>query len=146
MNVLEFGPLHANDVQLVGDMFVEHAAETFGVTLPQAAKLVDWSWFERADSLIAVVVRDAGVPVGYGVAELHRNAVGELEACDADVYLKPAYRRGYVGVRLVRALEEAGRQAGAKRAFVTVLPGRPTERLLPRMGYQVASTVFRIDL
>lgn len=146
MNTLEFTPLRAADVQAIGDLFIEHAAETLNAPAAQAAKLVDWSWFERADRLIAVVVRDAGVPVGYGVAELHRNAVGELEACDADVYLKPAYRRGYVGVRLVRALEEAGRQAGAKRAFVTVLPGRPTERLLPRMGYQVASTVFRIDL
>lgn len=146
MNVLEFGPLHANDVQLVGDMFVEHAAETFGVTLPQAAKLVDWSWFEHTDRLLAVVARDEGTAVGYGVAELRRGRTGEIEVCDADVYLRPAYRRGFVGVRLMRAVEEAARRAGAKRIFAKVLPGRPTERLLPRMGYRVAETVFTIDL
>jgi GNAT superfamily N-acetyltransferase len=97
---------------------------------------VAWDSYQRLElfgMMACVVARDGERLVGYAVYILHPSLhYRGLVVGDADVfYLDPAYRRGWVGVRLFQCCEDVLRRRGA-----AVMQTRVKEHV---MGGRVAS-------
>jgi hypothetical protein len=108
--------------------------------------LVDWPRYERMnkDGLVdAVTVRDNGVLVGYNVFFYGRpiHYSGTMVATNDVLYLAPEYRKGSLGIRLIKK----GEEVWMRRADMCVMHAKPHNylgRILERLGYGVAEIMY----
>lgn len=67
---------------------------------------------------------------------------GKVIASTETLFVAKAHRAGGVGLRLIRAAEQAALDAGAAGLYVTAPVGGSLERLMPRVGYRETNRVF----
>lgn len=125
-------------------------------SMPELAPYVDdtttWAYHRdmyaellaKPDSLLLLVHAD-GELAGYGLACVHDvegtwipdtwvtgARIGEVESLS----VSPAHRGAGIGARLLDALEDHLREAGARDIIIGALPGNPAVRLYERRGYK----------
>lgn len=102
---------------------------------------------QRRFQLVQVVAWDGGVPVGRGMVlfpdheEFSTSAVREGCAEVRDVFIASDHRRRGAARAVMKALEEAARQNGARRIGLSVAlddDAAPARSLYDRLGYRHA--------
>lgn len=148
---MEFGLESAQSVLEDGaGLFLQHSKEQeHDQTIPLD---VDHDRYLLADDLGILrvfTVRDAGRLVGYacfcvGFSLRHKTS---YQATQDSLYLAPEYRKGTLGIRFIRFIEEALRKDGVQVIRQHAHPETVLDRMLPRMGYVHAHNEYekRID-
>lgn len=94
-------------------------------------------------------VRDAGALVGYVMFLVRPNPhyKASLTAAQDVLYLKPEYRRGLTGVRLLRMAEQRLAAEGVQVVYHHVKRTNRVGELLGRLGYDLVDQVYakRLD-
>lgn len=82
-------------------------------------------------------VRHEGTLIGYCCAAVHRSFwhKGQLEAGQHALYLIPEARRGSIGLRLIRCMEEDLRASGVTILRQHAHVNRPEGTLFEKLGY-----------
>jgi GNAT superfamily N-acetyltransferase len=106
-----------------------------------------WDAYERlSDSgqLLAFTVRDRGALVGYAAYLVtHSMHYGILQAQQDVIYLDPEYRRGRIGLHLIRYSEGVLRQQGVELIYQHVKLAHPQlGRLLEHTGYTLMDQIW----
>lgn len=101
------------------------------------------------DHLRIFTVRDEGALVGYAMFVVRRNPHyrGSLTAVQDVLYLKPEYRRGMTGVRLLRLSERSLAAEGVQVVYHHVKRTNRVGELLERLGYELTDQLYakRLD-
>lgn len=151
-------------------MSIVFATETLTTFLPDALPLLRSHWqevgscpqkhglrinvplytaIEGAGALHITTARHATAGlVGYAVYFVQDYPhVQALRMAQGDaVYLVPAQRKGFTGVRLLQAAERALQARGVKNIMQTSTHKRDFGCILRRLGYASAETVYRKEL
>ena len=106
-----------------------------------------WDAYERlsdAGQLLAFTVRDRGALVGYAAylvtPSMH---YGILQAQQDVIYLDPEYRRGRIGLNLIRYSEGVLRSKGVELIYQHVKLAHPQlGRLLEHTGYTLMDQIW----
>jgi predicted GNAT superfamily acetyltransferase len=95
--------------------------------------------------LIGIGAFDGDQMIGYSVSVLVRNHLHYSGLCylQNDVVFVTAKRRhGSVGMKLIKATEEAARENGAKLVMWHAKAGSALHAVLPRLGYRIQDILF----
>lgn len=108
--------------------------------------LPDWDGYLKAEQegkLFILTARVNGALVGYNVMLLvHHPHYKDARVAQNDViYVKPDYRRGRVGLGLVKYFEAAMRECGFDKIYYHAKPANDFGKLLERMGYLPVETI-----
>lgn len=103
---------------------------------------------EAEGLLVCLFARSGEVIVGYSIniitPHLHYQ---ELTVAQNDViYVHPAFRTSSLGLRLIKATEEACAEAGAQLMLMHAKEDTPFAKILPRKGYGVQDIIFSKEL
>lgn len=124
---------------------VNHVRETepeLGAHGPNLQTAV-YASLEAAGSLITFGAFEGDEMVGYSVAILGPHLhYGFTYAHHDLLYVDPAYRKGTLGLRLIRATEAEAKARGARCATWHAKPGSALQRILDRLGYGSEETVY----
>jgi GNAT superfamily N-acetyltransferase len=138
-----------------GGLFHAHWAEASAdLSQPLA---VNWGLYERLEQAnleVCVVARHEAVPVGYAVYIVQPHLHYDLVIADNDLfYLDPAYRYGWLGVKLFTLAEQLLRERGVNevinRCKLHVKPGRggrDVGGIFRLLGYRPIETLYRKKL
>jgi len=86
--------------------------------------------------LVVVTVRDGEKLVGYTTTILQRHPHFPTEIAFGDsIYLAQEYRKGSLGLRLLRETERRLREFGVKRYFMPFYERAGMEKLYSRLGF-----------
>ena len=105
--MLEFNVENINEIRFELQPLISAQAEEFGVDLS-----LNWGMYielQRLSEYMAFTARDNGELVGYAGFCIAWNTphVKDESAAVCDViYLKPAYRKGYNGVKFIKHIEK----------------------------------------
>lgn len=101
----------------------------------------DWERYEtlyNRGGLFIVTARDAGKLVGYSVffivKHLHYNST--LVASNDVLYLRPEYRQGMAGIRLIKVSEEELKKIDVMKVVWHIKYHKDFRNILYRMGYK----------
>lgn len=99
---------------------------------------------EEAGNLIALVAKDADHVIGYSITFLMKNMhYGDLKFAQNDLlYLRPEYRKGKLGLKLMEATILCAKDHGAKLMVWHAKKNTALDALLPRLGYDVLDTLW----
>ena len=102
---------------------------------------------EDAGQLLVLRADINGRLAGYSVniVSQHLHYAG-LRVCNNDVLFVPRAARGALGVRLMRATEDAAAAAGCRMMGWHAKEDTDLQRILPRMGYGVQDIVYTKEL
>jgi len=150
--ILRFELLPLARFKLVSaEMLAEHFEE--GSTYKGEAPLsVNWSQYqglEDAGILYIAGAYDGKELVGYAVlCRIPNLFYSSIVAGVVQVlYLRPTYRKGRAGVRLVRYLEALARAVGCNELRLSVSRGRDRERdLFVKLGFKFREAVFTVKI
>jgi GNAT superfamily N-acetyltransferase len=106
---------------------------------------------EQKNALIICTARDAGdrALIGYHVTfvipMLHYKTV--IGALDDIHYIRPDYRQGWTGVKLIKFAERMARERGAHLSIARAKAKSQHAALYARLGYDLSDEVFlkRLD-
>lgn len=100
------------------------------------------SW-ESQGRLLLVLLEWQGAVVGNIGMVLDRGKTNQLlTAQEQFFFISPAHRKGWMGMRLLRYVEELLIQAGFKEITFFSHPARPADSLYKRAGYLPAGSVY----
>jgi GNAT superfamily N-acetyltransferase len=107
----------------------------------------DWESYEKLEELGKLsifTVRDNGKLVGYFVllvsTSLHY--VDHVYAISDIIYVHPDYRKGFLGVRLLKFAERCLKKDGVSIVMVNTKIHKPFGKILSRIGYNPIETVY----
>jgi len=122
-------------------------------------RVIDFNWDKMCDWVDDRICSDDSLVLGcWSGKDLAGCIIGmtfqhpysdTLVAGDYIWYVKPEYRGGMIGVRLMRIFEDWARDAGASQILTGATSGVNTERgaaLLARLGYVSAGTLTYKDV
>jgi hypothetical protein len=103
---------------------------------------------ESAGMLHVAVARCVGELVGYHIFVLRRpqHYMHTLMAFSDATYLRPAYRKGFNGVRFLRYAADSTALAGAKRVHVSSTARLPFGKVLEWLGFREMERIYCKDL
>ena len=106
----------------------------------------DWDGYLKAEAegkLFILTARVNGTLVGYNVMLLinHPHYKGAKVAQNDVIYVTPDYRRGRVGLGLVKYFEAAMRECGFDKIYYHAKPCNDFGKLLERLGYAAVETI-----
>lgn len=149
-------PTKASSIQIKAVNPVEYIEET--------TRLVkeDWSELERdfserppavnadiyqamydSNMLICLGVFDGDSVVGYSIAFIYRHLHYAIQVAQTDaLFLAKNYRKGSLGLRLMRETEQAAKAAGCKRMIWTAKPNSTLHNVLERKGYALGDLLY----
>lgn len=98
-----------------------------------------YRYLQKAGSLLCVTCRDNGNLVGYSFMFVfpHIHYKSTLTAMNDILYLKPEYRKGFAGVRLIKLSEEACRSRGVKKIAWHIKTDHNFGKIMERLGYNL---------
>lgn len=103
---------------------------------------------ENTRSLLALVAYRGEEIVGYSInfigPHLHYSAL--RYAHNDALYIKPEYRRGRLGLRLMRETERLAQERGARMMTWHAKPGTTLEKLVQRLNYEIEETIYFREL
>lgn len=99
---------------------------------------------ENTRSLLALVAYRGEEIAGYSINFIgpHLHYSGLRYAHNDALFIRPQFRGGRLGLRLMRETERLAKERGARLMMWHAKPGTALERILPRMGYGVQDIVF----
>lgn len=111
----------------------------------------NWDLYERlekGDLLLIISAWDEAKLVGYSVSFLshHLHYRHLLYAQNDVLFVSKEYRRGKLGLALIRETENLARQRGAKLMLWHAKQGTALDALMPRLKYQVQDIVYSKEL
>ena len=100
----------------------------------------DWDMYhylEEKGFLKVFTAREEGKLVGYYVAVLSRSLhyKDHLFATNDLIFLRPEYRKGRTGIKLIQFAEKYLKEDGASVLFINTKVHKPFGRLLEYLGY-----------
>ena len=100
----------------------------------------DWDMYhylEEKGFLKVFTAREEGKLVGHYVAVLSRSLhyKDHLFATNDLIFLRPEYRKGRTGIKLIQFAEKYLKEDGASVLFITTKVHKPFGRLLEYLGY-----------
>lgn len=146
---------------------VEFAVESWSGALPEMRRLFDDHWqeialnkdaipldidyelyarLERDHELHLVTARDDGWLVGYHLSVIrpHPHYRSTLH-CMTDVfYLRPAYRSGMTGYKLLKAARDSVQARGVKKMLMGTKMAIDIDPLLKRLGFTPIERVYSV--
>lgn len=107
----------------------------------------DWEIYEvleAAGSLGIYTARSGKKLVGYFVviAEKHIHYKDHIFAANDIIYLAPEYRKGMVGVRLIKYAEHDLKRLGVSVLTINTKVHKPFDSLLERIGFSLKERVY----
>lgn len=133
---------------IIREMASAHWSEVeapLGVSDPEP--LIDgYAALERGNALIAMGAHDenTGKLIGYATAIVVPNLHSGVLFAQSDLlYVAPAHRGRFVGLRLMRAIEKAAKARGARWMLFNAKPGTELEGICERAGYEREEIVYR---
>ncbi len=99
-------------------------------------------------SLHIVGARDAGRLVGFlaFIVYDHPNAVGVRVGQELALFLKPEYRRGLTGVKMIKIARDKSKELGSKYFTITARPGKDIGPLLEKLGAKPFETAYVMEI
>lgn len=99
---------------------------------------------ERAGNLMVICVYDDTKLVGYSVNMIiHHLHYADLVVSSNDLlFVHKDYRKGRLGLMLIRETEEQSRQRGAQLVLWHAKPNTALNELMPRLGYGVQDIIY----
>lgn len=112
--------------------------------MPMAPDVDLYAALERAGQLMVLVVRNAGVVVGYSlmVVKPHPHYRYTLCGFEDSYYLHPDFRKGFAGIRLVRETLKHVRARGAKMVYIYTKDFASKAKLLKFCGMTKCDEVY----
>jgi len=102
--------------------------------------------FEREEKLLIITVREGNSRelIGFHISIIspHLNHADVLCSFGNAWYVKPEYRRGTVGFRLLREAEALLKQRGVIRMYMEITPQVDVSALLKRRGWAEATRQY----
>ncbi|TFH47153.1 MAG: GNAT family N-acetyltransferase [Lysobacterales bacterium] len=137
---------------LVGKM-LEEALPMFKAHYEEIAKFKDipldididaYLRIEKIGRLRVFTVRDDGVLIGYAIFTVgpHPHYNGHIHAMQDILYLKPEYRKGRIGQRLISFSDEKLEREGVDVVFQHVKVYADFGGLLEMLGYEKMDTIW----
>lgn len=144
---------------------IEFAVEAWSSALPEMQRLFDAHWqevalnrdaikldidyelyarCERDEELHLVTARDDGWLVGYHLSVIrpHPHYRSTLH-CTTDVfYLRPEYRKGMTGYKLLKFFLDSVRARGVKKIFMGTKMAIDIDPLLKRLGFTPIERIY----
>jgi len=107
----------------------------------------DWEAYdklEREGKLSIFTARDAGTLVGYFVviSATHIHYKDHVFASNDIIYLSPEYRKGFVGIRLIKFAEKCLREDGVSVFLINMKEHRPFSKVVERLGFNLTETIY----
>lgn len=120
------------------ELWVEHYAEIAGdkARMPMRPDAARFEALEARGQLEIMVARDAGVMVGYMLfAVLPHSHYADILCGFEDAYfLTASHRKGWTGVKLIRAAIERLKARGVQRWFIHTKKSKDLGRVLRFLG------------
>lgn len=132
--------------QEVDDLFYNHWEEI--ALYKDKIKLnPDWSFYEaiyESGNLGIYTVRKDEKLIGYFivVAKPHPHYKDNLFAVNDILYLSPEYRKGLVGYKLIKFVEEDLKKMGISVLVVNTKVHKPFDALMERLGFNLIERVY----
>jgi GNAT superfamily N-acetyltransferase len=107
----------------------------------------DWQLYENLQALgklLFVTVRDDGILVGYSATLItnHMHYKSVLHGLTDFYYIHPRWRRGFVGINLLKFVEAEMKKLGVKKIVTGCKDKHDTSVLLRRLGYKLSDRIF----
>lgn len=103
---------------------------------------------EQAGVFVGLIARDAGRIVGYSgnLMSQHLHYCALRYASNDVLFLAKEYRRGTLGLKLMRATESEMRARGCKVMVWHAKPGTTLDELMPKLGARVQDILYTREL
>jgi len=109
-----------------------------------------FSWKLDIDPLLLMTpgtiylsVKSEDKPIGYAIFYLHTHPhFQKLVACQDVMYIHPEYRKGSIGIKFIKYIEESMKGLGAEGIFQTSSAKKDLSKLFGRLGYEPVETVY----
>lgn len=127
---------------------IEALLGTYEEELPLPFKLKpDFEQYQNLENLGALLIitaRENEELLGYFVMTLspNLNEAGQLIAFGVTLFLRKEFRKGLLGVRLIKKGEEVAKQKGAKCVMIASQEISPIDKLLTLRGYSPTERIF----
>jgi len=102
-----------------------------------------YEMLEEQGRLVVATVRDGGKLVGFSgwTIIVHHHYAHVLTGVDDSWYLAPAYRQGFVGLRLFQKAQELLKAEGCEHVIASTSLAKNVEILLLREGFEPFETL-----
>lgn len=129
-----------------GDMLLQHWAQIMVGPLEWMPRNPNWEHYQQLEDrgcLVALAAWEGEDMIGYAVGCMFQHPYSkDMKALQHDLlFVTPAMRGMGLGMRLMRELEQAGREAGCEPVFMHAKPGSAMSRILERAGYEVIDEI-----
>lgn len=103
---------------------------------------------ESTGALMVIGVFSGSELIGYSASVVTRNLhYSDLVIGQNDViWIKPDYRKGPLGLKLIRETERQAKEAGAQLMLWHTKPGTSLDKIMPRLGATVQDTIWKVNL
>lgn len=100
------------------------------------------------NKLLTLVIQDGDSIVGYSVNILNKNLhYADVIMCSNDlIYIHPSYRKGMLGIRLIKETEKLAKQKGAHIMYWHAKPDTNLAKLLPKMNAGLHEQIYLKEL
>lgn len=107
----------------------------------------DWDLYinlQALGKLLFVTVRDDGQLVGYhcSLVSNHMHYKSTLHGIVDFLWIHPSFRRGFIGINLLKFVERQLRERGVKKVIMSSKNKLDTGLLLQRLGYNYSERIF----
>ena len=107
----------------------------------------DWELYANLQAMgkiLFVTVRDCGVLVGYhcSLVSNHMHYKSTLHGIVDFLWIHPDFRRGFIGINLLKFVEKELRERGVKKVIMSSKSKLDTSALLSRLGYNYSERIF----
>lgn len=114
---------------------------------PEIPLDIDWDQYSVLENIGAIhffTARDDQLLIGYHSAIItpHLHSRKTLHALVDFLYLHPDYRRGFIGVNLLKHADESLESLGVKKIVSGVKLHHDHGRILERLGYRASDQTY----
>jgi hypothetical protein len=107
----------------------------------------DWAnyaWLAKSGMLHIVTARDGGELVGYHISIIRPHAHYKTSlTCFSDImYLKPSYRVGMTGYKLIKFFRDSVKARGVQKIYMMTKLSLDLDPILCRLGFKAIERVY----
>jgi|TARA_R110000772_G_scaffold227180_1_gene337831 GNAT superfamily N-acetyltransferase len=130
----------------VDELFLKHWEE-IALNKDKMKLNPDWDYYELLNSagyLGVYTVRHYDKLVGYFIVivKSHPHYKDNLVAVNDIIYIDPDYRKGLVGYRLIKFVEDSLKDLGVDLLVINTKAHKPFDPLLERLNFELAERVY----
>ncbi len=128
-------------------LMLAHANElSDALGVPLSLDVGHYAQLFKTGQLLLLTARHDGAMVGYLIIQIgaHAKSQSVLIAEEQGFYLKPEYRKGFFGVKLLKLGIEAAKAYGAEIFFAASQECYPVSSLLIKSGFKKKSEIYQM--